>query len=181
MEGFSIMKNLFVIAAALILFSFFNLEIKSQMVDGWLKTGSKPESYEIGKSSVQFENLPTYYLKSIVNVDNGFGTLSKVLSASDYTGKRVRLSGYIKSENVDNHAGMWMRVDGSEPGNTLAFDNMYNRPIKGTNDWTKYDIVLDFSDKSSLITYGVLLSGNGQLWISNLSFEVVGKDVPTTN
>lgn len=76
---------------------------------------------------------------------------------------------------------MWMRVDGSDPNNPLAFDNMYKRNLKGTNDWIRYEIVLDVSDKAEWIVYGALMNGTGQIWISDFSFEVVGNDVPTTN
>jgi len=80
---------------------------------------------------------------------------------------------------VSDWAGLWLRVDGpkSEP---LAFDNMQERAIKGDTDWTKYEIVLDVPDHAAEIAFGLLLSGKGQVWMDDLKFEVVGKDVPTT-
>ena len=64
-------------------------------------------------------------------------------------GKRVRMIGYAKSEGVELYtrefgwAGLWMRVDGPQLYRPLAFDNMVNRPIHGSADWQKYEIVLD--------------------------------------
>jgi hypothetical protein len=63
----------------------------------------------------------------------------------------------------------------------LGFDNMRNRPIAGTNDWQKYEIVLDVPDNSTGVFYGVLIHGNGQAWLGDFSFEIVGDDVKTTN
>ncbi len=151
-------------------------------MDGWFKAGSKPDLYEIGKDeNVKYCEEPSYYLKSIADVKEGFGTIMRYMEPIEYIGKRLKLTGIIKTENIDNWAGMWMRVDGPNPEKSLQFDNMANRPIKGTNDWTSYEIVLDIPDNSTGIVYGVLVSGNGQGWFNYISLEVVGNDVPSTN
>ena len=168
-----------ILTVFIMLVSFY--PVYSQQVDGWFKTGNLPDSYEIDKSTTEYNGKPVYYLKSIEKIDKGFGTISRGFAPGDYLGKRVRLSGYIKIQDVVNHAAMWMRVDGRDPNNPLAFDNMYKRNLKGTNDWKRYEIVLDVSDKAEWIVYGALMNGTGQIWISDFSFEVVGNDVPTTN
>ncbi len=58
---------------------------------------------------------------------------------------------------------------------------MGNRPIKGTGDWKRYEIVLDVPGNSINIAFGILLTGKGKVWMDDLQFEVVGKDVPTTD
>lgn len=150
-------------------------------MDGWFKAGSKPGLYEIGLEEEKYNGKPIYYLRSTENVENGFGTIMKQIKPDEYLSKRIRMTGYIKSEKIELYAGMWMRVDGYAPGSMLGFDNMYNRQISGTTDWQKYEIVLDVPDTSANIAYGVLFSGNGKIWISNLSFEEAGNDVPVTN
>ena len=153
-----------------------------KFIDDWFKAGSKPYLYEIGKDEkVKHNEQVSYYLKSINKIEDGFGNIMRQIIPDEYRGKRIKLTGTIKSENIDNWAGMWMRVDGPEPGKSLQFDNMQNRPIKGSNEWTNYEIVLDVPENSTGIAYGVLVSGNGQIWFSSLSFEVVGTDVPSTN
>jgi hypothetical protein len=57
---------------------------------------------------------------------------------------------------------------------------MQNRPIKGTQDWAKYDVVLDVPNDSVGIYFGILLVGKGQVWLDNIHFEGVGSNVPTT-
>jgi hypothetical protein len=71
-----------------------------------------------------------------------------------------------------------MRVDG--PQGVLAFDNMQSRPIKGTADWKRCDVVLDVSSDASAIAFGLLLAGPGQVWFDDLHIEAVDSTVPVT-
>jgi hypothetical protein len=93
-------------------------------------------------------------------------------------GKRLRMSAYVKGENLDVGAWLQMFIDGG--GGILAADNMYDRKIKGTSDWKKYEIVLDVPESSVSISFGFAMSGKGQVWADDFQSEVVGQDVPTT-
>lgn len=88
-----------------------------------------------------------------------------------YQGKKIKLTGYIKTENVrEGFAGLWMRIDPQ-----VAFDNMSERGIKGSTDWTKYEIVLDLKpSRSKKIVVGGLLVGKGKVWIDNLELTIDG-------
>jgi len=118
-------------------------------------------------------------LKPVNDEPRGFGNLMQAFAADDFRGKRVRMSAFVKVENVERMAGLWMRVDGLEKS-TIAFDNMSTRPIKGTSDWQEYKIVLDIPQEAADISFGVMLPGKGQLWVDDFKFEVVGDDVATT-
>ena len=101
--------------------------------------------------------------------------------ADDYRDKRVKMTANIKSQDVSDWAGLWFRVDDSnQPPQVLSFDNMQDRPIKGSQDWTKCEIVLDVPAESATLNFGVLLSGTGKVWIDGISFEIVNKMVPVT-
>ncbi len=63
-----------------------------------------------------------------------------------------------------------MRVDGNET--TLSFDNMEDRPITGTTDWGKYEIVLDVPESTIKIFYGILLAGTGEAWVNGTQLEL---------
>jgi len=102
-----------------------------------------------------------------------------MFDAAEFRDKRMRFSGVVKSENVENWAGLWMRVDG--PETSTAFDNMQNRPIKGTQAWTRYSVVLDVDSKARYVAFGILLAGRGAVWINDVQFEAVGADVPVTD
>jgi hypothetical protein len=146
---------------------------------GWFMAGSHPTSYELGVAPGAGQNRgPAGFLKSREAV-SGFGTMMQQFNAADYLGKRVRLSAAVRTENVQNWAGLWMRVD--EPGRTgMAFDNMQDRPIKGTTGWTRHEVVLDVADSATLIALGVLISGPGTAWLDDVKFEIAPTAIPTT-
>ena len=151
---------------------------------GWFMAGSKPSSYESGiDPQAGLNSLPSAYMKSIQPVPDGFGTLMQDFAADQYLGQRVRFSAMVKSALVEKSAGLWMRVDGDakDPSQrTLAFDNMMDRPIKGTTEWQMYDVVLSVPPDAKRIFFGILMDGTGEVWINGASFTTVGPEVPTT-
>lgn len=153
-----------------------------QLLKGWILSGSHPFNYKMGIDREVFhKGKASGFLKSVTVQSNGeFATMMQEFKAEKYLGKRLRLSGFIKSKDVDGFCGFWMRVDDSL-GDVLQFDNMGDRPITGDNEWNHYHIVLDVPENSAVIAFGVLLSGKGQVWIDELKFEEVDKHTPTTN
>lgn len=93
---------------------------------------------------------------------------------NNYAGRKITLSGYIKTENVtDGFAGLWMRIDPE-----VAFNNMQNVGLKGTNDWKKYEVTLNMSpENTQQIVIGALLSGKGKIWVDDLKVSIDGKDI----
>jgi transcriptional regulator with XRE-family HTH domain len=169
---------------ALISFGLFlnKSEAKSQTIDGWFKAGNKPKSYTIGidKSTFKTGNSSAF-IESIDKKIEGFGTIMQTCSAHEYLGKRIKMTAFIKSENVTGWSGMWLRVDSKETKKALSFDNMQERPIKGNTEWKQYEIILDVPEESGTLNFGILLSGTGKVWFDNISFEVVDKlQVQTT-
>src|SRR5262249_18322168 len=97
--------------------------------------------------------------------------------AEQYAGKRLRFTAFVKSEGVQDWAGLWMRVDKGKE--SVAFDNMQDRPIKGSNGWREYAVGLDVAQNSSGIFFGVLRSGCGAVWMKNVKVKSVGPELPT--
>lgn len=147
--------------------------------EGWFVAGNQPKSYKMGTdSSITKSGDYSAIIKSLDNKIEGFGTLMQRCSPDKFIGKRIRMSGYIKSENVTEWAGLWVRVDVGKV--TVSFDNMHDRSVTGTTDWKKYEIVLDVPTNATAIAYGALLSGTGQIWFDSLKFEIVDKTVEPT-
>ncbi len=148
-------------------------ETSYQLPAGWHKSGTVPAKYIMGvvKGAGQ-KGANAATIKSIGQV-KGTGTLMQSFDPGKYLGKKVKLTGYIRSENVAEWAGLWLRIDDSATKKSLAFDNMVNRPIRGTTNWTKCEIVLDVPQTAGNISYGALLHGSGQIWFNNLVFDVV--------
>lgn len=147
----------------------------------WVKKGSRPDEYEIGiDDRITYTNKRSALLKSVVDQAGGFGTLMQSFKADAYRDKRVRFSAAVKTTDVTGWAGLWMRVDGPRHDKSLAFDNMEKRPITGTTDWQTYEVVLDVPAEATLISFGILVHGTGQAWISDVCFEVVNETVLVT-
>lgn len=104
--------------------------------------------------------------------------LMQFVKADEYQGKRVRMSAYVKTEKPDGWAGLWLRIDGET--HRLTFDNQWDRPILGSTDWKKYEIVLDVAEDALGMAYGLVSSGAGKAWVDDITFEVVDETVKTT-
>jgi hypothetical protein len=148
---------------------------------GWEKSGSDADKYEIGiDRGAGKDGKDAATIKSKELQIKGYGALMQHSMPGKYLGQRVRFSGLVKSENVTSWAGLWMRVDKGGASEALSFDNMQQRPIKGTTGWTRYNIVLDVPVNAAHMSYGATLYGTGQIWLDNLKFEVVPKTEETT-
>ncbi len=171
-----LLKSILVVASIVALLSF-------DVPVGWQKKGTAPKKYDMGiDQSVHRKGRSVYTIKSIEAVpENRFGTLLNIAPQEKYLGRRVRLSGYMKSENVVGWASFWMSVTGESKYKSVSFDNMVNRPVKASTDWQKYDIVLDVPINASSISYGALVCGTGQIWFDNVQLEIVDKTVPITD
>jgi hypothetical protein len=151
---------------------------------GWFHNGKKSEMYIVGVDSTQtWGGMPSAYVESrAASVEDGFGGMMQTTAAENYAGKRVRLSGWVKTENANEGGGhLWLRIDGEERGKMLGFDNMGNRAVKGNTDWQEASIVLDVPQGSAALAYGFFVSGGGKMWVNGQKIEEVGPDVPTTN
>jgi hypothetical protein len=148
--------------------------------EGWFLAGREPQSYEMElDNKVAHEGKSSARLASI-RKPTGFGTMLQSFSGEEYRGKRLRLAAFVKARDVRNWAGLWMRVDGPERSAPLAFDNMEDRPIKGTRDWERLEIVLDVGETATAVYFGLLMDGEGTVWLDDLEFDVVDASVPTT-
>jgi hypothetical protein len=144
---------------------------------GW---GGGGEGYELSRDDTEkHAGKASGCIRSTGEGADGFGTLTQWFQADKYKGKRLRMTAYVKTDGVEGKAGLWMRIDGKEKTG-LAFDNMMTRPVVGTTDWKKYEVVLDLPDDAEEIFFGFLVAGKGRGWVDDIVFDVVDKDVPTT-
>jgi SagB-type dehydrogenase family enzyme len=68
-----------------------------------------------------------------------------------------------------------LRIDGNSGG--LQFDNMMQKGIIGTQDWTEYSVTLPLPEAAKMIYIGAILSGKGILWIDDFQILIDGKDI----
>jgi hypothetical protein len=118
---------------------------------GWHPGRNQPSGYETGRDDKQHKGQPTWFVRNDVDEAKGFGGLLQKIKADPHRGKRLRLAAEIQSEALSDRAWMWMRVDG--PKGPLAFDNMQIRPITGSTDWQRYEVVLDVAPEAISIVF----------------------------
>nr|WKN37351.1 S41 family peptidase [Tunicatimonas sp. TK19036] len=107
--------------------------------------------------------------------EQSIGIISHPFSAN-YAGENITLEGYMKLEDVeDGFAGLLMRID-SEAG-PLAFNNVEEENIHGTQDWKKYTVTLSLPKDATRIYVAGILSGTGKAWFDNFSVTIDGTDI----
>ncbi|HEY6278582.1 MAG TPA: hypothetical protein VIX86_19900 [Streptosporangiaceae bacterium] len=147
-------------------------------IPGWFISGTWPEDYRMARDrTLAHSGNASARIEAKLGA-RGFGTLMQQVSSVTMRGKRIRMSAFVKTEDTA-WAALWMRVDDHE--STLAFDNMSDRPIKGTTDWRKYEIVLDVDAMSKVLAFGILLAERGRVWVDDFNFEPVSDDVAVTD
>ncbi|GAA3572891.1 S41 family peptidase [Snuella lapsa] len=156
----------------------FNLDFETynpfiQLSKDWFKWGDYPLSVDtITVHSGKFSGK----IKSNNN-HNTFGSIAYRIPAN-YTGKSIKLEGYMKIKNVENgFAGLLLRIDGNRE--ILAFDNMENQNIHGTKDWQKYTVKLPLSEGAKTIFVAGIMSGSGEAWFDDFVLTIDGKDIQT--
>ncbi|MGL6159915.1 hypothetical protein [Microbulbifer sp.] len=174
--------NYKVLVAAALAASFVQANtLEERLPEPWFKNGIPP-ALEACRAGVDNELSSLGELNMALKCETeeeGFVSLMQQFDADAYRGTRLRYSAWVKADKVDHWGGLWMRVD--EPNKpAVAFDNMQNRAIKGTQGWTRHEIVLDISPQANIISMGLLMNGRGQLWIKDIQIETVGTDAPTT-
>ena len=143
-------------------------QLDGESATGWTSFGDG--NYEIiFDSKNPFKDKISGSVKSISET-LGYRALSYSIPVT-FAGKKVKLSGYLKTENVsDGWAGLWLRIDPD-----IGFDNMRNRGVKGSTDWKKYEVELALNNRANTLVFGGLLVGKGQIWIDDLEITVDGK------
>lgn len=170
-------------------------KLKQSRKNGY-KTGFANEYRSGFDNQVMLNQVRSAFLESKFDsvTKNDWDMLSIYSKVNEYQGKRLRYSCYVKTENVQEKALLWFRIDSNvqrlrnnrtttlnfNPA-TLAFDNMTNRPIIGTTDWTKHSIALDVAEEAYFMHFGLILNGRGKVWINDCKVEIVGKDIPVTD
>lgn len=119
-----------------------------------------------GRAAARIERSPSS--------EGAFSSLTRSVPM-DFTGHRVELRGWIRTEGVTEFAGLWLREDG--PAGMLQFDNMQSRGLHGTTGWTEYSVSLPLETGARNLFFGFLVAGSGKGWVDDLQLLVDGKPV----
>ncbi|HYT92480.1 MAG TPA: serine/threonine-protein kinase [Gemmataceae bacterium] len=95
-----------------------------------------------------------------------FGSLMQRIPGQGLGGRELLLEAEMRTEEVREWAGLWLRIDG--PCSTLFFDNMRDRPLRGSTGWSTQRLSVTLPRETTWINYGALLVGTGTVWIDNV-------------
>ena len=142
----------------------------------WSVVGKDPGKFAAGVD-VSPEGHGAKFLRSTTNDPNAWASLSQGVLAQRYAGQRVRFRARVRTQDLTGWAGLWMHVDAKD-GATQGFYNSQDKPIKGTTGWQERSVVLDVPADAAWIVFGAVGAGTGQVWMEQLAFETVGREVP---
>lgn len=146
---------------------------------GWFVGGSSPKDYAVSALPKGACGEKAARLASANPQPTGSVAVMQLFQAEKYRGMRLRLSATVATKDVAGWAGLWMRVDGADK-QTLAFDNMQDRPLTGTTPCAPAQVVLDVPPDAQRIALGLVLEGAGSAELSHVDLEAVDDTVPTT-
>ena len=164
----------------LLLLTVFAAVAFGQVPPGWrLGGGGISDHYEVSlDKQVKRTGSAAAHLRSKTDQPGvKFGNLLQSILADEYRGKRVRLTGYVRTAGNEEGAWMWLRADAP----TMSrLDNMGDRLIKQASDWRRAEIVMDIPENTQALFFGFAIFGKGEIRVDDVSLDVVSKDVPTT-
>jgi hypothetical protein len=152
---------------------------------GWAYShrGNGPESYSMGvDKSVTWNGMPTLTIMATGQRNTASGDAHNYAMPTGYGGKRVRFSGMLKLADVDGWAGVYIRA-GKEHSDylDLGFPPLGSGGKGSSVEWKPVSVVVDIPmEVVAPIRIGLILVGNGQVWLSDLRFEEVGAEVAVT-
>lgn len=104
------------------------------------------------------------------------GSAAAVLRGGPFSGKRVRLSGWIRTEAIDEGgAGLWFRAEGESTRTVRG--GMDDGAPSGTTDWNRYVVDVRVPRRTRRVAFGATLRGDGAAWFDSLALEVDGRAV----
>ena len=152
----------------------------ADLPEGWYKIGDAGmKSYSVEVVSSAGLQGPALRVRKLEDDSGTFGGVGQMISADEYAGKTVKLSGYLKTVDIqEGYGGLWFRVDKGK--DVLVLDNMNDRGVTETTDWKRYDTIVRVDENATRILFGALMSGTGEMYADSFSLEIVPDETPTT-
>jgi hypothetical protein len=138
---------------------------------GWYKDGRTPEDYEVGflpELDSYGEQVAT--IRAIHDGARPFGSLTHVMDAQGFAGKRVLLRALVKAEGARDGGNLYFRADGPHR-RQLAYEKSNFRE---SFDWKMIEVALDVPPETAMLFFGLTLDGRGQAWIKLVSITQSG-------
>lgn len=136
----------------------------------WLLFGSHPANYDYKLDSQETYHSPQSWLLEGKPAELlGFGELKRLEPSARFAGKKVKLSAYIKTNGIEQWAGLSLTAPNGVNRQTAA--NTARLPISGDTGWHYYELELEVPENSLGLAYGLTLVGPGRVWFDRLELS----------
>ncbi len=168
----------------------------SQALRGWMIFGYpiNPKPYELHFDSTITHNGKSSLVLTLYNSvlstqetfirDRMISLTHEGFLATNYRGQRLRMTTYVKAENV-KRANFHLAVIGPalEPNSVRITQHMTStqqHPVEGTSDWMPYELTIDVPTNANSIQISFSMEGHGKVWLDSIHFAAVDKSIPLT-
>lgn len=103
-----------------------------------------------------------------------YGTVMQVIDAAPLAGKTVRLSAWMRTEDIPANArGAGLVLTAMRGSSILAWEFMKRARLRGTTDWQRVSIELALPARTTRLEAGATLEGAGTAWVDDFELEIV--------
>ncbi len=157
--------------------SFEQTSAGKKTPDKWHLMSPNAKKYSVSiDSTVRRSGLNSVLIASIdTAVNPQYAGIGYMLPAG-YLGKEIKVKGWMKTENIKGSLALMLGVYDAE-GNTLQFENLQNKRLRGSKEWKQYSVTLPLSADAQNVHIGPILIGEGKLWIDDIEVFVDGVPV----
>ncbi len=158
-------------------FGFETVSDGQRLPDRWHIMSPNAKQYEVridnntkhtGNSSIFISSADTASSPQYAGV--GYTVPAK------YEGKEITVKAWMKSEDMKGSIALMLAIYDAD-GNTLQFENLQNKKIKGTKDWKQYSVTLPLAAQAQTLHIGPILIGKGKLWTDDVELFVDGTPI----
>ncbi len=155
------------------LFAYYWQKHEKELVTYLIKSERDSIKNTLHPNVIKIKSIKNATIKSHCDFIN-------IIPAKNYLGKRIKFSGYIKSNELSGWSAFFINITEQSQYKVLCHDYMEDRRIIRTTDWKKFEIVLDVPNEAYNIIVGVALHGLGQIWVDELDLQIVDSSIPVT-
>ena len=103
-----------------------------------------------------------------------YGTVMQVIDAVPLAGKTVRLSAWMRTEDIPASArGAGLVLTAMRGSSILAWEFMKRDRLRGTSDWQRVSIELALPARTTRLEAGATLEGAGTAWVDDFELEII--------
>jgi len=151
----------------------FDFESSQLRLPGWQKFGDLEDVTVMPDLAVFHGGKTSASIQASKATREGKFTLSQSINAKAYVGKRLRVAAYVKTEGLIVGGTFWADALPEDSPNDRNGPGSDRTRLAPTSDWRRYDCYVDVAKGSATLDVGISIQGSGQLWLDDVSLEVV--------